>query len=89
MGCFFVEDLCIEPVKCICVCLILELLVPSEEHADGEHQIDAHFVVLVVLILVRDAIYAFELISAPRGFDYFVGDALAGFLCLCQVSYGA
>ena len=62
-----VEDVPLELLERRLVLLALEPLVLSEEHADREHQVHAPVVVFVVVVLVRDAVDALQLVHAPGG----------------------
>ena len=74
--------------------LVLLALAPlalslSEEHAYGEDHVHALVVVFVVVVLVRDAVDAFQLVRAPRRYDDLLGIAFAVSLDPREVPYGA
>ena len=72
-----VEDAPLEYLEGLLVLLALEPLVLAEEHPDREDHIHATVVVFVVVVLVRDAVDALELVRVPGGYDDLVGVALA------------
>ena len=72
-----VEDVLFELREGLLVLLALEPLVLPEEHPDREDHIHALVVVLVVVVLVRDAVDALELVRVPGGYYDLVGIALA------------
>ena len=76
-GYVVVEDVPLEPLKRLLVLLALEPLVLSEEHTDREDHIPAPVVVFVVVVLVRDAVDALELVRVPSSYYDLVGVALA------------
>ena len=57
--------------------LAIEPIVLPEEHPDREDHIHTSVVVLVVVVLVRDAVDALRLVRIPGRYDVFVGVVLA------------
>ena len=68
---------------------LLLSLVLSEEHPDREDHIHALVVVFVVVVPIRDADNALELVRVPGGYDDIVGVALAVPLDPREVPHGA
>ena len=84
-----VEDVLFELREGLLVLLALEPLVLPEEHPDREDHIHALVVVLVVVVLVRDAVDALQLVRVPGGYYDLVGVALAVPLDPRKVPHGA
>ena len=67
-----VEDVLLELPECLLVLLPLQSLVLLEVHAVREDEVNTPVVVLVVVVLVGDAVYALQLVGAPSGYDNLV-----------------
>ena len=72
-----VEDVLLECLESLLVLLALEPLVLSEDHPNREDHIHALVVVFVLVVLIRDAVDALEVVRVPSSDDDIVGVALA------------
>ena len=85
-GYLVVEGVPLESIERLLVLIAFEPLVLSEEHAYWKDHVHASVVVFVVVVLVRDAVDALQLVRVPRGYDDIVGVALAVSLDPCKGS---
>ena len=72
-----VGDVPLEYIERLFALLAIEPLVLSDEHPSREGHIHALVVVFVVVVLVRDAVDALELVRVPGSYNNLVGVALA------------
>ncbi|MFM7985825.1 MAG: hypothetical protein ACKPKO_41570, partial [Candidatus Fonsibacter sp.] len=60
----------------------------SEEHPNRKHHVHALVVVFVVVVLIRDAVYALQLVRVPSSYDDIVEVVPAVPLDPREVPYG-